>query len=71
MVAVGMEIFFYNNVHNSLYAPPSGNILPAKVNDPIISRSSSSPGCQGMSGVSQKGVVIRIALRLWEKILKT
>jgi hypothetical protein len=35
---------FYNNVHNLLNVPPLGNVLPAKVNDSMISRGSTSLG---------------------------
>lgn len=41
----------YNNVHNLLYVPLSGNILLAKVNYSMIIRNSTSPGGEGVSNV--------------------
>jgi hypothetical protein len=38
------EACLYNNVYNLLYAPPSGDVLPTKVNDSMIIRSSMSLG---------------------------
>ena len=37
------EIYLYNNVYILLYIPPLGNVFPAKVNDSIIIRNSTSP----------------------------
>lgn len=44
----------YNNVHNLLYVPPSGAILPAKINYSMIIRNSTSPGGEGVSNVLGK-----------------
>jgi hypothetical protein len=63
----------YNNVHDLPYVPPLGNILPAKVNDSVIIRNSRSPGGKGVPSVLSKmiNVTFKIALRLWERTLKT
>lgn len=44
----------YNNVHNLLYVPPSGAILPAKINYSMMIRNSTSPGGEGVSNVLGK-----------------
>jgi hypothetical protein len=45
------EVCLCKNIHNLPYVPPSGSILPAKVNDSVIIRNSTSPRGKGVSNV--------------------
>lgn len=47
------EACLYNNVHNSIYVPSLGTIIPAKVNESLIIRSSKCKR-QGVSNVPQQ-----------------
>ena len=52
------EACLYNNVHNLLYVPPSGDILPTKVKHSMIIKGRMSPGGKGVSNVLSKMVNI-------------
>lgn len=60
MVAVGVKLFAYNNVHILLHVSLSGNVLPAKVNNSMFSRNSTIPGSKNVSGDT---VTFRAALK--------
>jgi hypothetical protein len=47
-------VYFYNNAYNLLYVPLLGNVLPAKVNDSMIIRSSIGLGCKCVSNTPQQ-----------------
>jgi hypothetical protein len=54
-VAVGInKASLYSNVYILLYIPPSGNVLPAKVNDSMIIRNSMVLVIKNVSGVPQQ-----------------
>lgn len=44
----------YNNVHSLLYVPPLENVLPAKVNDSKIIRSSTGLGHKCVPNIPQQ-----------------
>jgi len=43
-----------NNVYVLLYFSPLGSVLPAKVNDSMIIRDSTTPGSENMSSFPQQ-----------------
>lgn len=59
LVCIMMYIFYFN-------VPPSGNVLPDKVKDSMITRNSMIPGSENVSGDSQQNgdaVTFRKALK--------
>jgi hypothetical protein len=56
-------VYLYNNVHNLLYVSPSGDVLPALVNDSMIIRSSSRMQRMGGQDVSQQIGKYRTSLK--------
>jgi hypothetical protein len=65
----------YNNVHVlHYYFSSSANVLPVKINDSMIIRSSMSPRGEGMSivlSIMVNAVTSGQPLRLWDRTLKT
>jgi hypothetical protein len=68
LTVAGYEVYLYN-ICNLLHIPPLRDVLPAKANYFMVSRSSTSSGGKGVSNVNS--VTIRTAFKAVEKNSKS
>lgn len=59
----------YSNAYILLYVPSSGNVLPAKVSDSMITRNSMIPGKENVPQQNGNGVTFCTTLRLWKRTI--